>query len=158
MSGTARDHATVRVARASITDVQMLAAAYRQDDTLHGAEVETPLPRGALFWMARDAGDRPIGYTAATPRQDGLVIGPVYVRPAHRRRGVGLALLGEVERFAETARIPVVEVSVAADNVPGVRFLERAGYRTRRLLMTRDRDRARDRGSLPLRQAPAAGA
>jgi GNAT superfamily N-acetyltransferase len=78
-----------------------------------------------------------MGYAAGTLRPEGLVLGPVYVRAEHRRSGIGLRLLGEIERWAQGARIPLVEVSVAYDNEPGVKFLERAGYRARRLLMAK---------------------
>jgi GNAT superfamily N-acetyltransferase len=124
----------IRVARARLEEVQPLAAAYARE----GASVEPPLPTGALFWLATDAQRRPLGYAAGSLRPEGVVLGPVFVLPPHRRSGVARALLREIERWAEGARIPVVEVSVATDNVAGVRFLESAGYRGRRLLMARE--------------------
>ena len=57
--------------------------------------------------------------------------------PEHRRRGVAHALLLEVERWAAGTRVPLVEVSVAADNDAGIRFLEAAGYQTRQVLLAR---------------------
>jgi len=108
-------------------------------DTTPGAAVETPLPTGALYWLASAPDGDPMGYAAGTLRPEGLVLGPVYVRPGHRRAGVGLALLHEIERWGDEARIPVVEVSVAVDNPAGVHFLEAAGYRARRVLMARER-------------------
>ncbi len=126
------------VVRARIEQVQGLAAEYRREAAMRGATVEPPLPAGALFWLAGGADDTPTGYAAGTLRPEGLVLGPVYVRPQHRRTGVGLRLLGEIERWATTARIPLVEVSVPTDNRAGVHFLEAAGYRARRLLMARD--------------------
>jgi GNAT superfamily N-acetyltransferase len=125
-----------QVARARIEEVQPLAAEYRRDAVGSGAPVEPPLPTGALFWIARTP-EGPCGYAAGTLRPEGLVLGPVYVRSSHRRSGVGLTLLREIERWADSARIPVVEVSVAADNTAGVRFLEAAGYVVRRHLMAR---------------------
>jgi ribosomal protein S18 acetylase RimI-like enzyme len=50
---------------------------------------------------------------------------------------VALRLLQEIERWADSARIPVVEVSVATDNPAGIRFLEAAGFEPRRILMAR---------------------
>lgn len=129
---------TVRVVRARIEEVQPLAAEYRRDATAAGTVVEPPLPTGAVFWLARDEQGDPLGYAAGQLRPEGLVLGPVYVRSTHRRGGVGLQLLWEIEHWAKGARIPVVEVSVAADNTAGVKFLEAAGFRTRRLLMARD--------------------
>lgn len=134
---------TVDVARARIEEVQPLAAEYRRDARSGGATVEPPLPTGALFWMARSAEGEPVGYAAGTLRPEGLVLGPFFVRAGHRRSGIGRRLLAEIERWAAGARIPVVEVSVAADNAAGVAFLKSAGYRPRRLLMARDGDERR---------------
>jgi ribosomal protein S18 acetylase RimI-like enzyme len=127
----------IRVARARLEEVQPLAVEYRADATSEGTTVEPPLPTGAVFWIARDASGEAMGYAAGQLRPEGMVLGPFYVRSAHRRSGVGRLLLGEIERFATGARIPLVEVSVAADNGAGIRFLEAAGYQTRRLLMAR---------------------
>lgn len=128
----------VEVTRARLEEVQPLAAEYRRDAVGGGASVDPPLPTGALFWVARSAEGDLVGYAAGTLRPEELVLGPFFVRAAYRRGGVGLRLLAEIERWASAARIPVVEVSVAADNPAGVAFLEAAGYRARRLLMARD--------------------
>jgi GNAT superfamily N-acetyltransferase len=127
----------ISVARARIEEIQPLAAEYKHESATAGTAVEPPMPAGALFWLARDVDRSDMGYAAGTLRPEGLVLGPVYVRAEHRRSGIGLRLLGEIERWAQGARIPLVEVSVAYDNEPGVKFLERAGYRARRLLMAK---------------------
>jgi GNAT superfamily N-acetyltransferase len=130
-----RPAVTVRVARARIEEVQPLAAEYRRAAT--GGQVDPPLPTGALFWLATDEAGEQVGYAAGTLRPEGLVLGPVYVRPAARRSRVGVTLLDEIAGWADGARIPLVEVSVAADNIAGVRFLESAGFVVRRHLMAR---------------------
>ena len=127
----------LNVARARIEEVQPLAAEYRREAIESSITAEPPLPAGALFWLAATAEREPVGYAAGTLRPEGLLLGPVFVRAAHRRSGVALQLLKEIERWADTSRIPLVEVSVAADNEAGIKFLERAGYSTRRLLMSR---------------------
>jgi GNAT superfamily N-acetyltransferase len=126
----------MKVMRARIEEVQPLAAAYRRESD-SGATLDPALPAGAVFWIARsDEGDQ-VGYAAGSLRPEGLVLGPVFVLRHHRRGGVGRVLLGEIQRWADGARIPVVEVSVGADNTAGVRFLESAGYAVRRYLMAR---------------------
>jgi GNAT superfamily N-acetyltransferase len=128
----------MRVVRARLEEVQPLAREYAQDGATEGTAVEPPLPKGGIFWIARDGEGEPMGYAAGQLRPgEGLVLGPVFVRPEHRRGGVALRLLREIEGWADGARIPVVEVSVATDNDAGVRFLEAAGYEPRRLLMAR---------------------
>ena len=130
--------ADINVARARIEEVQPLALEYKREAVSAGTAVEPPLPSGALFWLAKTDGGEDMGYAAGTLRPEGLVLGPVFVREAHRRSGVGMRLLKEIERWAQGARIPLVEVSVASDNEAGVKFLERAGYRSRRILMSRE--------------------
>ena len=127
----------INIDRARIEEVQGLAAEYKRESTEGGVAVEPPLPAGALFWIARTSQREDMGYAAGTLRPEGLVLGPVYVRRDHRRSGVGQQLLHKIEAWAEGARIPLVEVSVASDNEAGVRFLESAGYRIRRHLMAR---------------------
>lgn len=129
---------TANIARARIEEIQPLAAEYKRESAETGTGVEPAMPSGALFWLARTDEREDMGYAAGTLRPEGLVLGPVFVLPQHRRSGVGLQLLHEIERWASTARIPLVEVSVAIDNEAGIRFLERAGYSSRRVLMARD--------------------
>jgi GNAT superfamily N-acetyltransferase len=128
----------ITVDRARIEEVQRLAAEYKRETVEAGTPPEPPLPSGALFWIARGADREDMGYAAGTLRPEGLVLGPVYVRKDHRRAGVGQRLLQQINAWAQRARIPLVEVSVASDNDAGVRFLESAGYRIRRHLMARD--------------------
>lgn len=130
--------AEASIVRARIEEIQPLAIEYKREAASKGDVVDPALPSGALFWLAKIPAGEDMGYAAGTLRPEGLVLGPVFVREAHRRSGVGMRLLKEIERWAQGARIPLVEVSVASDNEPGVKFLERAGYRSRRILMSRD--------------------
>lgn len=131
------DGGGISVARARIEEIRDLAIEYKQTTAAEG-RAEPALPSGALFWLASDEQSHPAGYAAGTLRPEGLVLGPVYVRGDYRRRGVGMRLLKEIQRWAEQARIPLVEVSVAAENEAGRRFLEAGGYAVRRYLMARE--------------------
>lgn len=160
-SDTAARGAVVR--RARLEEVQPLAAAYRHESLRSQVRMDPPLPTGAVFWIAEvrgpdakgDGSGAGVGYAAGTLRPEGLVLGPVYVDPAHRRTGVASQLLADIERWANGASIPLVEVSVAADNPGGVAFLEAAGFTARRLLMAREPDQGaaarprRSRGETP---------
>lgn len=126
----------VLVDRARLEEVQPLAAAYRDDATISGAR-QSPLPAQGIYWIARDAQRSPMGYAAGRLSPDGLLLGPIYVLPQHRRAGVARRLLHAIDEWASGTRLALVEVAVAADNDAGVRFLESAGYRTRQLLMAR---------------------
>lgn len=132
--------APVRVMRARIEEIRDLAVAYAEEASRASATGEpwdVPIPQGGIFWIARDAetGD-PLGYAAGTMRPVGCQVGPVFVQPSARRRGVGQALLLSIQEWAQNTRVPVVEISVSADNPAGQSFLEALGYEPRRVLMS----------------------
>jgi GNAT superfamily N-acetyltransferase len=130
------DEITVR--RARIEEIRPLAAEYKQEhESVFGEPTLPPLPQGGIFWLATstDTGD-PLGYAAGTLRPAGCTIGPVFTRSGARRRGVGEALVGAIQQWASDTRVPVVEVSVAADNEGGIAFLRSLGYEPRRILMS----------------------
>jgi GNAT superfamily N-acetyltransferase len=129
----------VRVQRARIEEIRELADEYRREQTStsgDGTPSDVPLPNGGIFWLARDAAGNKLGYAAGTMRPIGCQIGPVFTRATARRRGVGNALLTAIQRWAGDTRVPVVEISVAADNPDGQAFLESLGYVPRRVLMS----------------------
>ncbi|GEM_PF-1053624 len=128
----------VEVRRARIEEIRPLAMEYRaEQDADPEALPDPPLPQGGIFWLATDAGDgTPLGYAAGTLRPAGCTIGPVFARPGARRRGAGEAMTRTIQEWAEDTRVPVVEISVAADNEVGRAFLESLGYQPRRILMS----------------------
>jgi GNAT superfamily N-acetyltransferase len=126
----------VRVRRARIEEIRELATEYRREqESSAGQPSDAPLPQGGIFWLAEDD-EGPVGYAAGTMRPIGCQVGPVFTREHARRRGVGDALLTAIQRWAEDTRVPVVEISVAADNPGGQAFLESLGYVPRRVLMS----------------------
>lgn len=127
----------VRVRRARIEEIRPLAGEYVGEQVeRHGERFDPALPQGGVFWIAEDATGAALGYAAGTLRAEGCTIGPVYTRASARRRGVGDALLTAIQDWAQETRVPVVEISVEADNVSGRAFLEALGYRPRRVLMS----------------------
>ena len=134
----ATGHGRVEVRRARIEEIRPLAVEYRaEQDADPEALPDPPLPQGGIFWLATDAADgTPLGYAAGTLRPAGCTIGPVFARPGARRRGAGEAMIRAIQEWAEDTRVPVVEISVAADNEVGRAFLESLGYRPRRILMS----------------------
>lgn len=129
----------VRVRRARIEEIKDLAREYRDEAVAQsddGLPWDAPIPQGGIFWIAEDDGG-PLGYAAGTLRPSGSTVGPVFTRESARRRGVGAALIGAIQEWASSTRVPVVEISVAHDNPEGRAFLESLGYRPRRILMSR---------------------
>lgn len=131
---------SVVVRRARIEEVRDLAERYRTESSSRSADGrpwDPPIPQGGIFWQAVDDETRePLGYIAGTLRPSGMTVGPVYAVPEARRRGVGAAMVDALQSWAAATRVPVVEISVAADNPEGQAFLQDLGYRPRRILMS----------------------
>ena len=145
---TTAEDGEVRVTRARIEEIRELAAEYaREQQTSRGATSDAPLPEGGIFWLARDGAGRALGYAAGTMRPIGCHVGPVFTRPEARRRGVGEALVSAIQVWAADTRVPVVEISVAADDPAGQAFLESLGYVPRRVLMSLTPERPRSGAS-----------
>lgn len=129
----------IRVRRARLEEIKELAREYRAEAVARsddGLPWDAPLPQGGIFWIAEDD-EGAVGYAASTLRPSGSTVGPVFIRDRARRRGVGAALIGAIQQWADATRVPVVEISVAHDNDEGKAFLEALGYRPRRILMSR---------------------
>jgi L-amino acid N-acyltransferase YncA len=91
--------------------------------------------------VAVDAGDRVLGWAAVAPVSDrcayaGVVEHSVYVHPAARGRGVGLALLTTLLASTEAAGIWTVQSGIFPENLPSLALHQRAGFR---IIGTRDR-------------------
>lgn len=130
----------IEVQRARIEEIRELADRYRaesSDRSADGRPWDPPIPQGGIFWKAVDPGSgATVGYAAGTLRPAGMTVGPVFAVPESRRQGVGAALINAIQAWASSTRVPVVEISVAADNPEGRTFLQQLGYRPRRVLMS----------------------
>ncbi|MDX1657326.1 MAG: GNAT family N-acetyltransferase [Nitriliruptorales bacterium] len=131
---------SVRIRRARIEEIRPLAAEYEQEASATsetGEPWDAPMPQAGIFWIAEDEdGGDALGYAAGTLRPTGCTVGPVFTRRTARRRGVGRSLIQAIQSWAEDTRVPVVEISVAADNDEGRAFLEALGYLPRRIMMS----------------------
>jgi GNAT superfamily N-acetyltransferase len=87
-------------------------------------------PLGAAWWRYFQAGAPGYGFVdEATPEISAAVL------PGHRRRGIGTALLGALQREARIQRIDRLSLSVEQDN-PAIALYERLGVRP----LDRERD------------------
>lgn len=70
------------------------------------------------------------GMVAGWAAREGLddVISDFWIDPAFKRRGLGTALLAEMEEQIATHGHPVARLETHARNVEAVRFFERKGY------------------------------
>ncbi|MBK9036338.1 MAG: GNAT family N-acetyltransferase [Myxococcales bacterium] len=92
------------------------------------AEVFAPWASWDTGWVAEDAaicGFAAVGYE---PWHARLVLWFLYVAPAARRRGVGRALLAEVEAHGRGLGASHVWLETSNVNVPGIAAYERLGY------------------------------
>ena len=80
-------------------------------------------------WVA-EVDDAVVGFATVeyVPWHQRLVLWFLYIEPDFRRRGVGRALLAEVERHGRNVGATHVWLETSNVNVPGVRAYERLGY------------------------------
>lgn len=95
--------------------------------------------RGELRWYLRlpggdslvaQVGKEIIGFILSEEDEADAHIITLDVLGAHRRRGIGSALLGELERRLAARGVLQVELETATDNHPAVAFWQKHGYRT----------------------------
>jgi ribosomal protein S18 acetylase RimI-like enzyme len=98
-------------------------------------EVYAPWSRWKQGWVAEspdEGGGAPVIRGFATVEYEAwhsrMILWFFYVSPAWRRRGVGRALLAEVEAAGRAAGADHVWLETSTVNVPGVAAYERLGY------------------------------
>jgi ribosomal protein S18 acetylase RimI-like enzyme len=92
-------------------------------------EVFAPWASWQRGWIAEVDGTT-CGFATVehVPWQQRLVLWFLYIEPALRRRGVGRALLQQVEQYGREAGATHVWLETSNVNVPGVLAYERLGY------------------------------
>jgi GNAT superfamily N-acetyltransferase len=95
-------------------------------------EVFAPWARWTRGWVVEDTGSQPTIRGFATAQFEAwngrAILWFLYIAPAWRKRGIGRALVGEVEAFARQAGASHVWLETSTINVPGVAAYERMGY------------------------------
>ncbi|MFD9706387.1 GNAT family N-acetyltransferase [Lentzea sp. NPDC059081] len=75
-----------------------------------------------------ELGSEPVALVAATAKPEGLYLYSMWVRPSHRGRGLGEALVGAVLKWAAGEGWKVVTLRVWVDNLVARRLYERLGF------------------------------
>lgn len=118
------------------TIVAITQAAFREYEGLLDppSSVRDETPERVRAKLAEGVGllaalaDRAVGSVYYTPRDGHVYMGRLAVLPEFRRHGVGLALVGEVERRVRELGLPAVRIGVRVA-LPHLRgFYERMGY------------------------------
>jgi ribosomal protein S18 acetylase RimI-like enzyme len=91
-------------------------------------EVFAPWAGWTHGWVADDGGVRGFATVEHEAWHQRLVLWFLYIEPAWRRRGVGRALLAEVEAHGRKVGATHVWLETSSVNVPGVAAYERLGY------------------------------
>jgi GNAT superfamily N-acetyltransferase len=91
-------------------------------------EVFAPWARWDAGWVADDGTTRGFAAAAYEAWHERLVLWFLYVAPAWRRRGVGRALLEQVEAHGRSVGANHVWLETSNVNVPGVAAYNRLGY------------------------------
>jgi ribosomal protein S18 acetylase RimI-like enzyme len=91
-------------------------------------EVFAPWASWDTGWVADADGVRGFASVEYEAWHQRLVLWFLYVEPAWRKRGVGRALLAQVEAYARQRRATHVWLETSSVNVPGVAAYERLGY------------------------------
>jgi ribosomal protein S18 acetylase RimI-like enzyme len=95
------------------------------------AEVFAPWASWQRGWVADDGAVRGFAAVEYEAWHQRLILWFLYVERAWRRRGVGRALLEQVEAYARTLGASHVWLETSNLNVPGIRAYERLGYSLR---------------------------
>ena len=91
-------------------------------------EVFAPWASWDTGWVADDSGVRGFAVVEHEPWHQRLVLWFLYIEPAWRRRGVGRALLAQVEAHGRRVGASHVWLETSNVNVPAVAAYERLGY------------------------------
>ena len=95
------------------------------------AEVFAPWGSWQHGWVADDDGPRGFATVEYEPWHQRLVLWFLYIERPWRRRGLGRALLEQVEAYGCSLGASHVWLETSNVNVPGVRAYERLGYSLR---------------------------
>jgi GNAT superfamily N-acetyltransferase len=79
-------------------------------------------------WVADDGGIRGVATVEYEPWHARLILWHLYVGPQWRRRGVGRALVAQVEQYGRDAGATHVWLETSNVNVPGFAAYARLGY------------------------------
>ncbi|MEO0541085.1 MAG: GNAT family N-acetyltransferase [Cyanobacteria bacterium P01_A01_bin.105] len=102
--------------------------------------------RSKLWWVVPEGPDDetdPIGclwLSEAVDQRTGesqAYVFLVYVAPAHRRRGIGTALMGQAQRWASKNGYPSISLQVFEANRAALALYEKLGYESQAVWLTK---------------------
>ncbi|MBX3190924.1 MAG: GNAT family N-acetyltransferase [Labilithrix sp.] len=132
-----------RIERAVIepvgSDLVALAQCHALDATIFPHTSLPPVfasdPLAPAIWIARvEAGGPVVGFVGTRAQQDVLEIVGLAVDPAHRRAGIGRALVRAAARSARARGLDRIALHVSTGNQAAIELYTREGFRKAELL------------------------
>ena len=117
-------------ARALIAELDEVLGALYEPEQRHGLSIEQVFQPNVRFFVAH-IGDAAVGCGAVALFDDYAEVKRMYTREAARGRGVGKALLTQIERAARDAGKPMLRLETGTLQAAGIGLYERCGFRTR---------------------------
>jgi L-amino acid N-acyltransferase YncA len=144
---TTRTGTGLHIRRAAEEDAAAIARIYNQgiEDRVATLETELRTPEERVRWLAARGSRHPVlvavsagsvvGWASLNPFNprrvyDHVVDLSVYVSREHRGRGIGDALLGELETSARRLGYHKLVLAAFPTNAPGMALYERHGFQT----------------------------
>ncbi len=150
MTPPAPNSPIIRAARASdVEEILKLVQELAEYERMPDAAVLTAADLHRHLFCAPSGDERPVPVECLIAEQEGAVVGfalyfynfstwvgrlgiyleDLYVRPQHRKRGIGRALLRELARVAVERGCQRIEWAVLDWNAPGIEFYKSLGAR-----------------------------
>jgi ribosomal-protein-alanine N-acetyltransferase len=88
------------------------------------------LLRRDIAFVVAEIDDRIVGFVAAEARGLKGYVYTINVHPEHQGKGIGKALMKEIETIMRNAGAKIMELEVRADNKRAIKMYESLGYTT----------------------------
>jgi putative acetyltransferase len=115
-------------ARALIAELDAVLGALYEPEQRHGLSIEQVFQPNVRFFVARLDGEA-VGCGAVALFDDYAEVKRMYTRDAARGRGVGKALLAQIEREARDAGKPVLRLETGTYQAAAIGLYEGCGFR-----------------------------
>jgi putative acetyltransferase len=115
-------------ARALIAELDAVLGALYEPEQRHGLSIEQVFHPNVRFFVARLDGEA-VGCGAVALFDDYAEVKRMYTRDAARGRGVGKALLAQIEREARDAGKPVLRLETGTYQAAAIGLYEGCGFR-----------------------------
>jgi len=115
-------------ARALIAELDAVLGALYEPEQRHGLSIEQVFQPNVRFFVARLDGEA-VGCGAVALFDDYAEVKRMYTRDAARGRGVGKALLAQIEREARDAGKPVLRLETGTYQAAAIGLDEGCGFR-----------------------------